>query len=296
MRPRGGAGPPPREPMTIAIAILTVMSIVPSTAPAASLGPFSATPDGNELVEAQLALDQPALSPGATADLGVIFRIESGWHMYWRNPGDTGFPPTVKLDLPEGVVAGPILWPAPERYEHTGMVDFIYHPDVMLILPLTISPDFRGEEIEIHASLEWLVCKTECLMGSRQVSLRAPVGATPTQSPVAETTARMFAQTRTRLPLPAPAASRDGVTHTWQGRTLIIRAPGADALTFFHDRTRGADPVLAVRDGHTESDTLRIEYADGVDRAAQVTGVLAVHRGGKKHYYELRIPGPGERR
>src|SRR5258708_11865765 len=54
------------------------------------------------------------LAPGLV-DAGLYFKLESGWHVYWKNPGDAGQPPKIAWTLPNGVFAGPIKFPAPKR-------------------------------------------------------------------------------------------------------------------------------------------------------------------------------------
>ncbi len=41
--------------------------------------------------------------------------MRQNWHVYWRNPGDSGLPPEVAWTLPAGFSAGPLQWPAPSR-------------------------------------------------------------------------------------------------------------------------------------------------------------------------------------
>ena len=42
-------------------------------------------------------------------------RRDNGWHTYWKFPGDGGEPPTVLWDLPPGLQAGELIFPAPQR-------------------------------------------------------------------------------------------------------------------------------------------------------------------------------------
>ncbi|MCM2269211.1 MAG: hypothetical protein NDJ75_03865, partial [Thermoanaerobaculia bacterium] len=35
--------------------------------------------------------------PGGDAGLGLEFRMAPGWHVYWLNPGDAGYPPKLTL-------------------------------------------------------------------------------------------------------------------------------------------------------------------------------------------------------
>ena len=35
-------------------------------------------------------------------DAGLYFKLEPGWHIYWKNPGDAGEPPHIQWTLPAG--------------------------------------------------------------------------------------------------------------------------------------------------------------------------------------------------
>ena len=37
-----------------------------------------------------------AVVPGEAFDVGVLFEMEPGWHVYWRDPGDAGDPPRIE--------------------------------------------------------------------------------------------------------------------------------------------------------------------------------------------------------
>src|SRR5688572_28315343 len=52
--------------------------------------------------------------------LGLHFTIAKGWHVYWKNSGDAGFPPVVVFEKAAGLGEPEILWPAPERFELPG--------------------------------------------------------------------------------------------------------------------------------------------------------------------------------
>ena len=46
---------------------------------------------------------------------GVLFDLAPGWHLYWKNPGDTGIAP--RLDLrADGYAPGELVWPAPTMF------------------------------------------------------------------------------------------------------------------------------------------------------------------------------------
>ncbi len=56
--------------------------------------------------------DDPA---GQRVRVGVWFEPDPGWHLYWRNPGETGLPTRIEFQV-EGGRAGPLAWPAPRAY------------------------------------------------------------------------------------------------------------------------------------------------------------------------------------
>ena len=58
-------------------------------------------------VHVQLISPEAQLHPGAANDAGLYFKLEPGWHVYWKNPGDAGEPPHIKWTLP-----GDHRWPA----------------------------------------------------------------------------------------------------------------------------------------------------------------------------------------
>src|SRR5215469_14171102 len=87
----------------------------------------------------ELIADKQSIAPGHTLNLGLRFTLEKGWHVYWINPGDSGEPPRVKWDLPQGVTVGAIEWPTPRRLGSTTIVDYGYEDGVTLIVPLRAS-------------------------------------------------------------------------------------------------------------------------------------------------------------
>ncbi len=270
--------------LCIAIATLGLSTLGAS----AFAGPFSTEPDGNELVGVELVLEEGALTPGRTAHLGVMFHIEPDWHIYWRNAGDTGLPPSIKLELPDGVSAGEVQWPVPTWYEHAGLLDFVFDEEVTLIIPLSVAPDFKADRVNINAAIDWLVCKESCLPGGANVSINVPVGEPLNSSHAAAS----FEATRIRLPQPPANAATAGIIMSWDGRRLQIDVPRAQRIRFFSYEPAKAPPVEPIRDAQSQGAPLHIEYDSRIDNAAQVAGVLEVQRVGVIEFFTVTIPGP----
>src|SRR2546427_6981991 len=127
--------------------------------------------------EARLLLDSAVALPGDTVLAGLQMRMPSGWHTYWRNAGDSGGPTEIEWQLPQGVAAGAIQWPVPEKYVTAGLTTYVYHDTVVLLVPLTISATAQEGKVEITAKASWLECSAStCVKGRGTVKANLTVG------------------------------------------------------------------------------------------------------------------------
>lgn len=126
----------------------------------------------------ELIPDRPAVTPGGPLTLGVHFQMEQGWHIYWRNPGDSGQPPVLQWRLPSGASAGEVEWPRPQKLHHGEFADFGYENEVTLLLPLRLAPGAAGN-LEIGLQAKWLICREICIPDHAQLHLSLPQPANP---------------------------------------------------------------------------------------------------------------------
>ena len=82
-------------------------------------------------VTTRLVCNAGHLEEGKSFVLGVLFEPEPGWHLYWRNPGDSGMPARIDWDLPPGWRASEILWPYPSVFRDGTLVSFGYDDEVL---------------------------------------------------------------------------------------------------------------------------------------------------------------------
>lgn len=123
---------------------------------------FSTTAHAQKVIKADHV--EVRLISGANADpstdsqmnIGVHFKIDPEWHIYWKNPGDSGAAP--KFNLTGGEIAE-IKWPYPHRLPVGHLTNYGYDHEV--VFPLSINP--KAQEMTLN--LEWLVCKVECIPG-----------------------------------------------------------------------------------------------------------------------------------
>ncbi|MGC1186475.1 MAG: protein-disulfide reductase DsbD domain-containing protein, partial [Candidatus Acidiferrales bacterium] len=129
-------------------------------------------------VDVSLVSDEAAVRTGQTLWVGLEFKLPSGWHIYWMNPGDSGEPPKIKWDLPQGFRAGDFLWPYPERIEAPSIVDYGYANEVVLLAPISVPADLPAHgPVTLGGDVRYLVCREICVPARASVQLALPVAA-----------------------------------------------------------------------------------------------------------------------
>jgi len=173
-------------------------------------------------VELDLVSENQTISPGQPFWIGLHFDIQRNWHIYWINAGDSGEPPRVQWDLPPGFSAGDIQWPTPERFQMDTIVDYGYHDQAVLLVPLTAPATLKpGSKVNLAANVRWLMCRNVCMPGKARVTLAVPVGQTPAMDSAVK---EFFDRSRMRLPKPLPKAWKASVASRPQEFVLNIRA------------------------------------------------------------------------
>jgi thiol:disulfide interchange protein DsbD len=186
--------------------------------------------DGKELVKASLLTDVDTIQPGQKFRIGVLYRIEPGWHIYWKYSGDSGIPTKIDWQLPAGFKVGDLQWPLPVRDKEPGDLQvFVYNMEVLLFAEVEAPKELPAGPIELRAKSDWLVCQSLCVPGSAELSttLNAAGGA-------ASASPAIFDKYANELPKPLPPGKK--VTFTRAGKALHVIVAGAPAgavLDFF---------------------------------------------------------------
>ena len=152
-------------------------------------------------VRAELVAHAPdGVGPGKPVWLGLKIEHQPHWHTYWKNPGDSGLPTTLTWQLPAAVRAGDIAWPTPQKLPVGPLMNYGYEGKLLLPVPLTVSPAFSGNALDIQLTAQWLVCKDVCIPQQGEFALSIPVQASTA------THAASFAAAQAALPQVAPGA------------------------------------------------------------------------------------------
>jgi DsbC/DsbD-like thiol-disulfide interchange protein len=212
-------------------------------------------------------LTPEAVMPGQTFPVVWRFELADSWHLYWNGRNDSGFPPSVKLDLPADWRAGPVEWPAPERHLSAGdILDHVYHGQLLLLQELTVPAEADPGAVSIPVRVNWLVCRDECVPGQADLQLQVTVADEFRPGPQDE----LVTAAMRELPWTAPP---EKVSFTWTDDSVTVAVPGAVALEFYPDHDCGLLTDL-IADGVSRSDhlVLRLRPKDG--QVGPLKGIL----------------------
>jgi thiol:disulfide interchange protein len=257
------------------LALLLVSALLAATALPAARATESA-PVRSSRATATLVSAVDSVAPGMPVQVGLRLRMAPGWHTYWLNPGDAGVAPSLSLTLPDGVTAGPVQWPAPEREREGPLTTYGYSGD--LLLPVTLSGAKGATSVALHA--EWLVCSNICVPESGDFRLDLPAG-----DGAASAEAPLFAATAARIPRPSPFPVRI----TADGTLFVEGLQGVREAWFAPDTANrivaGAPQDMEERDGGL---LLRLRPDDGFAAGTPLAGVLSLRdAGGESAYLQL---------
>lgn len=158
---------------------------------------------------------------------GLQFRMKPGWKVYWRSPGDAGFPPQPDFRASTNADIGPLRWPVPERFSVLGLETLGYEGAV--ILPFDIASPNPGRDADIAATVRYLTCREICIPYDATIRMTLPAGdGEPTAF------AHDIGRFESRVPRSAEAA-RLKITSAWteaSAKGLYIAARATSELPF----------------------------------------------------------------
>ena len=146
---------------------------------------------------------------GETLDLGLQFLMKPGWKVYWRSPGDAGFPPEVNWTGSTNFAHAKMEWPAPARFSVLNLETLGYRKEV--VFPITASVLEPGKDVALKARVRFLTCDDICVPYEANLTLKLPAGV-DINTPQSGTIQRW----RAKVPASgdrAPAFDRSGGSH-----------------------------------------------------------------------------------
>ena len=114
------------------------------------------------------------LSEDGTVRIGFHARLDPGWHLYWRTPGETGAPTQFYFTASQNVSAVAVDWPAPRRASLLGFNAWVYDDEV--VLPMTVVAENPDTTVRIEAAAVYVICKEVCTFHNETFVLTLPPG------------------------------------------------------------------------------------------------------------------------
>jgi suppressor for copper-sensitivity B len=196
--------------------------------------------------------------------LGLQFRMQEGWKIYWRTPGDAGFPPQLDFSGSSNLAGARLSWPAPVRFSILGLETLGYEDEV--VLPIAARLDEAGEALAVDARLRYLTCSDVCI---------------PYEA---------------RLRLDVPSGALDPNRHAHLINRFAVRVPAGGSihgLTINSAEASGAtsNPVLRVSATASEPFERPDLYVEGPPELAFSAPRLGLSEGGRRAHLEVAVYG-----
>ena len=94
---------------------------------------------------------------GADAQILLDIRLEKGWKTYWRSPGEGGVAPEIRWQTPD--VNATWYWPAPARFDVSGLTTQGYKGDITLPIALA-----KVSDKHLAGTLTLSTCSDICIL------------------------------------------------------------------------------------------------------------------------------------
>jgi suppressor for copper-sensitivity B len=219
----------------------------------------------NDQGEVRLISAVTATGDSDHVQLGLEFHLKPGWKIYWRSPGDAGYPPSIDWKGSDNLFEPYLSWPAPHRFSVSGLETLGYKDEV--VLPIVVRLTEPSLPLSLRAGVDYLTCDVLCIPQHADLALDLPAG--PAE---ASTQAHLISRYIARVP---GEGARVGLQ--------VVSVEGTEA---------GELKVVVKADPPLVKPDLFIERADQMQFTPPK---LRLEKGGKRVMFELKsVENTGE--
>lgn len=115
-----------------------------------------------------------ALGEDGRVRAGLQFNLEPHWKVYWRSPGDAGYPPQLDFTGSENVSTTELSWPVPNRFSVIGLETLGYEDEV--VFPFTMAAIDPTKPAKLVARVNYLTCNDVCIPYEANLEMIVPPG------------------------------------------------------------------------------------------------------------------------
>jgi thiol:disulfide interchange protein len=244
-------------------------------------------------VHVQLIAPEAQFHPGANK-AGLYFKLEPGWHVYWKNPGDAGEPPRIKWTNSPQVTVGPLQYPVPKRLPLGPLMDFGYEDEVVFPLDVQVKLDtgasfgaYSPHSADLTAKVSWLVCRGSCIPEKTELQISRPFRQ---GSETIQPDQQIWARLANKLPQAPPSNLKIGFTPTATGfRLTVITGQKETEASFFPSKPDIlSNPAPQAVTSTANGLTLDLKKDETVTSSpTELTGLLLLSN---NRAYELLVP------
>ena len=263
--------------------------------PTLSASDASSTRINTQTANFALIFPTQLIRPGSEVQGLIQFYLDSGWHLYWKNPGNVGVGPTFDWQLPPGIQIKEVAWPTPQLLERSGSFFYGYENTPQWIVTMTFDEHMAEGVYPITLSAFWLACDGSCVPSSQQYEFSFTVSSSAPTPP----TLPALIEAQNRLPTVVQTGGA-----TIDKDHLIIQIPVPKEMTqqvkniVLFPETEGVFAVDQLPVWTIEGNTLELSIhslptaKDKLIKEKQFVGILQLIATNKEivNSYELHIP------
>lgn len=248
--------------------------------------------------EGALVFERSAATPGDSFLGALKLDLAEGWHVYWKNPGDSGLPPTAEWTPSPGVTFGDFRFPAPHAIPLATLMNYGYERQVVLPFQIQIAADAKpGTEAPIGGKIEYLICADICIPEDIALSTTLRIAASPETD--ADGSAIIVG---TLAHIPVALTGKASVERTSTGFRLAAADAGlagaigtAKNIRFFPDGPELSNPAKQIVKTGPEGVSIELTASDFAKAGDQnLNGIIVLTDGdGSTRAWEIAaLPGP----
>lgn len=245
-------------------------AILPTTVALAGSPEPVVTAHARSIVAAEFS----TVRPGETVWVALSQELQPGWHVYWKNPGDSGLPLDLRWRLPRGAEAGDVVYPLPERIPVGPLANFGHTGAPVFLIPIKAPSEAAvGDGLSIGLKATWLICAEICVPEEGAFTVDVAIG---DENVGDEFGAPLVEKARAALPANETGTSEFAVSN----KKLLLDAPAPEGATsaFFFPDAEGLVEPAADQPATFEGGRVRIEMSPGFSYAPgeleEVAGVI----------------------
>lgn len=245
-----------------------------------------------------IVFERSAATPDDSFLGALKLELAEGWHVYWRNPGDSGLPPGATWTEMPGIAFGEFRYPVPHAIPLATLMNYGYEDQVVLPFPVTIAGDVKpGSEIPIAGKIEYLICADICIPEEVTLSTTLKIAASVEPDMTGST---IIAETLPHIPV--AMTGKATVERTEKGFRISAVDTGiagavaaAKEIRFFPDGPEVSNPAKQTVKTGAEGVSIEVVASDFAKEGDQnITGIIAITDGkGFARGWEVQAaPGP----